>query len=461
MLLPRSLFKAYDIRGVYDDTLTPASARLIGQAIGTAAVDRELKTLVVGRDGRLSSSTLATSLVSGVLSTGINVIDIGEVTTPMVSYAIQKLNTGAGVQITGSHNPPEYNGFKITMQNEPFYGEDLQSLADCINKLAFALGDGRYKKMNIEEEYINAVVDSIEPFPSVTIAIDCGNGIAGKYAPQIFEKLGCTVVPLYCDVDGHFPNHQPDPSRPENLATLIEAVTDGDAVLGFAFDGDGDRLGVVSKDGNIIYPDRLLMLFARDILKSNSGASIVYDVKSSSHLPRWIREHGGNPVMSRTGHSFMRAKMLELNAPLGGEMSGHLFFADRWPGFDDGIYEAARLLELLAKEPDPSAILNSLPQSCSTPEINVPMPEGEPFKVVEALQAHPEWFDGADNVSMIDGVRADYPDGFGLVRASNTTPIIVLRFEGDTPEAMARIRKTFDDALKKVAPEIDWENQKA
>ncbi len=453
-----SIFKAYDIRGVVGTTLTEALAEHLGRAFGTEAIRLGEKAVAVGRDGRVSGPALVAALTRGLLSTGVDVIDIGPATTPMLYYvAATRAGRGctSGIQVTGSHNPKDYNGFKMVLAGKAIHGEEIQGLRRRIEAEDYAQGKGRAETLDVLAEYRERIVGDCKIARPIHIVVDCGNGIAGASAPAILRALGCAVTELYSEVDGDFPNHHPDPSKPENLADLIATVKGGDAELGLAFDGDGDRLGVVTKGGDIIYPDRQLMLFARDVLSRNAGATVIFDVKCTQRLAPDIRAAGGVPLMWMTGHSLIKAKLRETGAPLAGEMSGHIFFAERWYGFDDGTYTAARLLEILTRSADPSAVLNGLPTSFSTPELNVPCAEGEPRRVIEKLQANAK-FPGARELITIDGVRAEYDDGFGLVRASNTTPVLVLRFEGHTPEALHRIEHDFMAALRAVKPDAQF-----
>jgi phosphomannomutase/phosphoglucomutase len=448
-----SLFKAYDIRGVVDTALTPDAVRLIGAALGSEAVALGESAVCVGRDGRLSGPLLRDALVAGITSTGTNVIDIGMVPTPVLYFSTVHLGTGSGVEITGSHNPPEYNGLKMMMAGTTLHGEAIQALRSRIEsgKLVRGRIPGEERMADVLPAYLERIRTTVKLARPMKIAIDCGNGVAGPTAVTLFRALGCDVVELFTDIDGTFPKHHPDPAHPENLEDLIRALRDTDAELGLAFDGDGDRLGVVTKGGDIIYPDRQIMLFAQDILAANPGGEIIFDVKCTRRLAPWIREHGGRPTMWRTGHSLIKAKLKDSGAPFAGEMSGHLFFNDRWPGFDDGLYAGARLLEILSRSADPSAVLNALPSAVSTPELHLHTSEGENFTLVERLRTQAK-FDGAEQIITIDGVRAEWPDGFGLARPSNTTPVVVLRFEGDTPEALARIQAAFRRAIMAVAP---------
>jgi len=453
-----SIFKAYDIRGVVGETFDESLAEHLGRAFGTEALRLGEKAVVVGRDGRLSGPALVAALTRGLIATGIDVVDLGAVTTPMLYYVAATRGAHgctSGIQVTGSHNPKDYNGFKMVLAGRAIYGDEIQGLRRRIEAEDYAAGRGRSASMEILPEYRARIVSDCRLARPISVVVDCGNGIPGASAPGILRALGCKVKALYSEVDGDFPNHHPDPSKPENLADLIRTVQAGDAELGLAFDGDGDRLGIVTKDGQIIYPDRQLMLFARDVLARNPGALIIYDVKCTQRLAPAIRDAGGVPLMWQTGHSLIKAKLRETGAPLAGEMSGHIFFAERWYGFDDATYTAARLLEILTRANDPSAVLNALPTSFSTPELNVPCAEGEPRQVIARLLAEAK-FPGARELITIDGLRAEYDDGFGLVRASNTTPVLVLRFEGHTPEALHRIEGAFMAALRAVKPDAKF-----
>ena len=450
-----SVFKAYDNRGIVGTTIDAAFAEHLGRAFGSAAIAAGERAVAVGRDGRHSGPELVAALIRGLVSTGLDVVDLGAVTTPMLYYvAATRARHGcsSGVQVTGSHNPKDYNGFKMVLAGRAIHGEEIQQLRKRMEREDYVTGRGRSAPMNILAEYAARIVGDCRLARPMTIAVDSGNGIPGASAPGILRALGCTVHEMYSEVDGDFPNHHPDPSKPENLAELIRVVTSGQAELGLAFDGDGDRLGVVTRDGAIIYPDRQLMLFARDVLKRNRGATILFDVKCSQQLAPLIRAAGGEPLMWKTGHSLVKAKMKELCSPLAGEMSGHIFFGERWYGFDDATYTAARLLEILSASADPSAVLHALPTSFSTPELNVTCVEGEPARVVERLRAEAK-FPGAREIVTIDGVRVEYDDGFGLVRASNTTPVLVLRFEGTSAESLARIEADCMAALRAVKPD--------
>ena len=449
------VFKAYDIRGIVASTIDERFAEHLGRAFGSEALAAGESAVAVGRDGRHSGPGLAAALIRGLASTGLDVVDLGAVTTPMLYYVAATRGAHgctSGVQVTGSHNPKDYNGFKMVLAGRAIYGEDIQRLRRRMEGEDYATGNGRSAAMDILAEYTARIANDCRLARPMRIAVDSGNGIAGASAPGVLRALGCTVYELYSEVDGDFPNHHPDPSKPENLADLIAAVASGDAEVGLAFDGDGDRLGVVTKDGAIVYPDRQLMLLARDVLARHPGAPILFDVKCSQRLAPLIRAAGGEPVMWKTGHSLIKAKMRELASPLAGEMSGHVFFGERWYGFDDATYTAARLLEILSRSSDPSALLNALPEGFSTPELNVACVEGEPAAVVARLQAEAK-FPGARALVTIDGVRVEYDDGFGLIRASNTTPVLVLRFEGATPQALARIEADGMAALRAVKPD--------
>ncbi|SSW64696.1 phosphomannomutase/phosphoglucomutase [Achromobacter veterisilvae] len=449
-----AVFKAYDIRGTVPDEIDARFAHSLGMAAGARAREQGARSMVVGRDGRLSSVELAAALQAGLRSAGMHVIDIGMATTPMVYFAARLMDTGSGIAVTGSHNPPAHNGFKIVLDGASLYGEGITALRDAMRQpIESASVAGGRTQMQIMPCYAARLMGDIRMARPMKIAIDCGNGVAGAVAPPLFRALGCEVTELFCEVDGSFPGHHPDPADPQNLQDLIYCLRYSDCEVGLAFDGDGDRLGVVTKSGQIIWPDRQLILFARDVLSRNPGAEILYDVKCSRHVARAVTEAGGKPTMCRTGHSLIKARMRETGALLAGEMSGHIFFKERWYGFDDGIYAAARLLEILSAAPDPSALLENLPQSCATPEIKLGTAEGEQFDLVEALRAQGE-FPGAVSVSNLDGVRVDYADGFGLARPSNTTPTVVLRFEGDTVAALARIEEDFRNAFRRIAPHV-------
>lgn len=449
--LPSELFKAYDIRGIVGETLTPAGMELIGRGLGSMARDLGQKRMVLGRDGRLTGPELAAALARGLQATGMHVLDLGQVTTPMAYFAAIHLDTHCAAMVTGSHNPPAYNGLKMVLAGETLQGEDIQNLRRRIEAGTFCQGRGSHDRHDIAPAYLARISGDIRLARPMKIAVDAGNGVAGAFAPALFRALGCEVETLFCEVDGHFPNHHPDPSVPGNLAALIQHLQAGDAELGLAFDGDGDRLGVVTRDGSLIFPDRLLMLFAADVLQRNPGARIIFDVKSSRNLYKWIRDHGGEPMLWKTGHSVLKARLRETGALLAGELSGHIFFKERWYGFDDALYTGARLLEILSRHADVAAVLQALPDALSTPELQIRMQEGEPHALVERLRREAR-FPGAENLITLDGLRVEYKDGFGLLRASNTTPSLVLRFEGDDTAALTRIQGEFRQLLQQNLP---------
>jgi phosphomannomutase/phosphoglucomutase len=450
--VPAEIFRTYDIRGIVGRTLTPAIVREIGRALGTLGCERNSPAFALGRDGRLSGPELAAALTEGLLSAGADVIDIGMAPTPVAYFAAHHLGCGSCVAITGSHNPPDYNGLKMVIAGGTLWGEDVQELRRRIETGKLRKGNGKRSTANVLDAYVERIAGDVRLARPFRIAVDCGNGVAGMLAPRLYRRLGCEVEELYCEVDGRFPNHHPDPSQPKNLRELIEKLKTGESELGLAFDGDGDRLGVVTKDGEIIYPDRQLMLLAKDVLSRNPGAEIIYDVKSTRLLAPWIERHGGKPTIWKTGHSLIKAKLKETGALLAGEMSGHTFFKERWYGFDDALYGGARLLEVLSKEKDANRALKGLPNAPSTPELHWALEEGEPHALVAKLQASKP-FPGAERVLTIDGVRVEYADGFGLARASNTTPVIVIRFEADNLAALERIKRDFRAALQPLKPD--------
>ena len=456
MQVSPSIFKAYDIRGVVPSTINEEMAEALGKAFGTVALAEGEKTVAVGRDGRLSGPALSAALMRGLAAAGIDVVDVGMVTTPMLYFAANTLCT-SGIQVTGSHNPKDYNGFKMVLAGRAIFGEEIQALRVMIEAESWLLPEinGKVSTENVEAAYRQRITSDIKLSRPMKIVIDSGNGIAGASAPAIFRALGCEVTELFSEVDGNFPNHHPDPSKPENLQDLIKALQSGDAELGLAFDGDGDRLGIVTKGGQNIFPDRQMMLFARDVLSRVPGGTILFDVKCSQRLAPAIEAAGGVALMYKTGHSLIKAKMKELDSPLGGEMSGHIFFKERWYGFDDGTYAGARLLEIVSRSPDAGVVLNGLPTSFSTPELNVACQEGEPHSVV-ALLIKTAHFAAPAKISTIDGVRVDWPDGFGLIRASNTTPVLVLRFEGHTQAALERIEADMLALLRSVKPDAHF-----
>jgi phosphomannomutase/phosphoglucomutase len=451
MKLPAEIFRTYDIRGIVGRTLTAPTVRDIGRALGSLGRSRNAPTFAVCRDGRLSGPELVAALAEGLLAAGADVIDVGMAPTPIAYFAAVHLNCGSCVAVSGSHNPPDYNGLKMVVAGDTLYGDDIQALRTRIERADLKSGRGTRREAEVLGAYVERIAGDVKLARPMRIAIDCGNGVAGMLAPGLYRRLGCEVTELYTEVDGRFPNHHPDPAQPENLAELIRTLKTGDAELGLAFDGDGDRLGVVTQDGEIIYADRQLMLLAKDVLSRNPGATIIYDVKSTRLLAPWIERHGGRPLIWKTGHSLIKAKLKETGALLAGEMSGHTFFKERWYGFDDALYGGARLLEVLSRERDPSAVLKSLPNAPSTPELHWALAEGEPHALVAKLQAAKP-FPGALRVLTIDGVRAEYADGFGLARASNTTPVIVIRFEADDQAALERIKNEFRRALQPLKP---------
>jgi len=461
MQVNASIFKAYDIRGVVGTSLNEELAEHLGRAFGTEARKLGEKAVAVGRDGRISGPALVAALIRGLRATGLDVVDIGAVTTPMLYYvAATRIQHGcnSGIMVTGSHNPKDYNGFKMVLKGAAVYGEQIQGLRQRIEAEDYAKGKGRVAQMDVGAEYAHRIVSDCKLARPMKIVVDSGNGIPGASAPAILRALGCEVIDIYSKVDGDFPNHHPDPSRPENLEDLKRIVHACDAELGLAFDGDGDRLGIVTKDGTMIMPDRQIMLLAADILQRQPGAEIIFDVKCTQRLGPWIREHGGRPLMWMTGHSLAKAKLKETGAPLAGELSGHIFFAERWYGFDDAMYTAGRMLEILSRAANPSAVLNALPNSFNTPEINVPCAEGEHHEVVAKLKALTTLadFPGAKELVTIDGLRIEYEDGFGLIRPSNTTPVLVLRFEGHTQAALERIQHDVLAQLKRVKPDATF-----
>ena len=453
MQLSPAIFKAYDIRGIVPSTINDKVARGLGRAFGAAARAEGQTTVAVGRDGRLSGAALANALMLGLAEAGMEVIDIGLCTTPMLYFAASTL-CKSGIQVTGSHNPKDYNGFKMVLNGRAIFGEEIQQLRRAMEEDRWEIvPGGSMGQANLLPAYRERIVADIQLARPMKIVVDSGNGIAGASAPDIFRAIGCEVIELFSEVDGNFPNHHPDPSKPENLRDLIAALQASDADLGLAFDGDGDRLGIVTKDGQNIFPDRQMMLFAQDVLSRVPGGTILFDVKCTQRLAPAIEAAGGQPLMYKTGHSLIKAKMKEVGSPLGGEMSGHIFFQERWFGFDDGTYAGCRLLEILSRHADPSAVLNGLPGSFSTPELNVQCAEGEPHRLTAELQAlAAETFSAPAQINTIDGLRVDWPDGFGLIRASNTTPVLVLRFEGHTPEALHRIEAAMLALLQRVKP---------
>jgi phosphomannomutase/phosphoglucomutase len=453
MNLPKEIFKAYDIRGIVGKTLTPEIVEAIGHAIGSEAVARKQTAIAIGRDGRLSGPDLAAALARGIQKAGIDVIDLGMVATPMTYFAAYQLNTHSAVMVTGSHNPPDYNGLKMVLGGDTLSGDAIQALRIRLEQGDLINGSGSYSSHDIAGEYLDRITSDVKVARKMKIIVDCGNGVPGAFAPRLYRDMGCEVEEMFCEVDGNFPNHHPDPSVPENLRDLIARLKTSDAEIGFAFDGDGDRLGVVTKDGRIIFPDRQLMLFAQDVLSRNPGAEIIFDVKSTRNLFSWIREHGGKPLLWKTGHSFIKAKMKETGALLAGEMSGHIFFKERWYGFDDGLYAGARMLEFLSQQADINATLHGLPDTVNTPELQIKMEEGTHYALIDQLQQTAQ-FPDATEIITLDGLRIEYADGFGLMRPSNTTPVIVLRFEADNDVALKRIQEEFRAVLLAAAPDL-------
>ena len=427
--LPAEIFKAYDIRGIVDKSLTADVVRQIGHALGSLAIEQGQKAIAVGRDGRLSGPELSGALMDGICAAGVDAIDVGCVPTPVTYFAAYELGCHSCVSVTGSHNPPDYNGLKMVIGGNTLALDAIQNLKKRIEAGNLKHGQGKRSSADVLGAYVEKIVGDVKLARPMKIVMDCGNGVAGAIAPELFKRLGCDVVPLFCKVDGNFPNHHPDPSKPENLADVIKALKETDAEIGIAFDGDGDRLGVVTKDGEIIFPDRQLMLFAADVLSRVPGGTVIYDVKCTRLLAPWIREHGGVPLMWNTGHALVKAKL------------------------KDGLYTGARLLEILSRSADANAPLKALPNSPSTPELNIKMAEGEPFTLIDKLKAEGK-FTGADEIITIDGVRVEYADGFGLARPSNTTPVVVLRFEADNATALERIQADFRQALQSVWPGI-------
>ncbi len=447
--ITEAIFRAYDIRGIVETALTPDAVELIGQAFATESLKRGQKTVTIGRDGRLSSPTLSARLARGLQAGGCDVIDIGMVPTPVLYYATHKLETGTGIMVTGSHNPPEYNGLKMLIGGDTLFGDGIKGLYQLIANDQLASGDGQYREVDVLGDYRDTILNDITLQRPLNIGVDCGNGVAGVIASELFRKLGCNVTELYCDVDGNFPNHHPDPSKPENLRDLQAAIETHSLDMGLAFDGDGDRVGILDEHGNILWADRQMMLYAADVLKRKPGAKIIFDIKSTTNLAKRIRQLGGDPIMWKTGHSFIKAKMKETGAELAGEMSGHIFFKERWFGFDDGLYSAARMLEIVSQQNDStSALFATLPDSVNTPELQIQFKEGEHYTFMEKFIRQSE-FEQAEKVT-IDGIRVNYENGWGLVRPSNTTPCLVLRFEADDEATLGQIQNTFKQQLLAV-----------
>ena len=454
MSLPHpEIFKAYDIRGIVGQSLTPDIVEQIGRAIGTEALAAGDNAVVVGRDGRLSGPAIASALMDGICATGCHAVDIGMVPTPLTYFATHALKIGSAVSVTGSHNPPDYNGLKVMIGTHTLAADRIQDLRQRIEDQDFAVGVGERRAQDVVREYVNRVVGDIRMKRPLRVVTDCGNGVAGMAAPQLMRDIGCDVIELFSEVDGTFPNHHPDPSVADNLAPLIEAVHHEKADLGLAFDGDGDRLGVVTDTGQVIWPDRQMILFARDILSRNPGARIIYDVKCTRLLPQAIEQAGGEALMWKTGHSFIKAKLRETRGAFGGEMSGHLFFKERWYGFDDALYAAARLCEVLSDDSRlPSAVFAEIPDTVNTPELRIEMQEEEHHALIRELVAQGDFSGG--ELCNIDGVRVDFEDGFGLARASNTTPTVILRFEADTEPALRRIQNLYREQILALRPKL-------
>ncbi|WP_275288977.1 phosphomannomutase/phosphoglucomutase [Halomonas elongata] len=453
---PASIFRAYDIRGVVDDTLTEPGVEGIGRAIGSAARAKGETRVIVARDGRLSGPRMLAALTRGLTASGCDVIDIGMVPTPVLYFATHVMtDTSSGVMVTGSHNPPDYNGFKIVLGGETLSGDTITDLHRRLEEGDLTEGQGQVSQQDLRDAYLERILGDVVLTRPIKAVVDCGNGVAGELGPKLVERLGAETLPLYAEIDGTFPNHHPDPGKPENLKDLIAEVQASGADIGLAFDGDGDRLGVITPSGKLIYPDHLMMAFAEDMLERNPGARVIFDVKCTGNLAGVIEQAGGTPEMWRTGHSLIKARMKETGALLAGEMSGHIFFKERWFGFDDGLYGAARLLEVLSRQSlDADAFFARYPQDIGTPEINITVTDETKFDLVERLAREGDF--GDDGVkTTLDGIRVDYPDGWGLCRASNTTPVLVLRFEGKSEAALTRIRARFADALKQVAPALE------
>ncbi|HHJ34129.1 MAG TPA: phosphomannomutase/phosphoglucomutase [Gammaproteobacteria bacterium] len=449
MAISEDIFRAYDIRGVVENALTPEAVKKIGQAFATEALSQDQKIVIIGRDGRLSSPELARCLSEGLRTGGCDVIDIGMVPTPVLYYATHKLETGTGIMVTGSHNPPQYNGLKMLIDGNTLYGDGIKALYHKIIEDRINHGEGTHSEIDVIPDYLDTITGDIQLDKPLDIAVDCGNGVAGVLATELFTRLGCKVTELYCEVDGNFPNHHPDPSKPENLIDLQNVMREKVLDIGLAFDGDGDRVGILDDRQNILWADRQMMLYAEDVLKRKPGALIIYDIKSTSNLHAYIKNLGGEPLMWKTGHSFIKAKMKESGAELAGEMSGHIFFKERWFGFDDGLYSAARMLEIISqRECSSSEIFAELPDSFNTPELQINFDEGEHYRFMDRFIEKAQ-FGEADTIT-IDGIRVNYTDGWGLIRPSNTTPCLVLRFEANDEKALTKIQDTFREQLLAV-----------
>ena len=449
MAITEDIFRAYDIRGVVENALTPDAVRQIGQAFATEALSQNQKTVVIGRDGRLSSPELSQCLSEGLRAGGCDVIDVGMVPTPVLYYATHKLKTGTGIMVTGSHNPPQYNGLKMLIDGNTLYGDGIKALYHMIVEDRVNSGEGTHTEVDVVPDYLETIVNDVKLDKPLNIAVDCGNGVAGVMATELFTRLGCNVTELFCDVDGTFPNHHPDPSKPENLIDLQNAMRENALDIGLAFDGDGDRVGILDDKQNILWADRQMMLYAEDVLKRKPGALIIYDIKSTTNLKTYIENKGGKPLMWKTGHSFIKAKMKETGAELAGEMSGHIFFKERWFGFDDGLYSAARMLEILSQRDESSSeIFSALPDSFNTPELQINFEEGEHYKFMDKFINESQFGDA--DITTIDGIRVNYAEGWGLIRPSNTTPCLVLRFEANDEDTLKQIQNTFREQLLSV-----------
>lgn len=452
MTVPASIFRAYDIRGIVNETLTESTVHAIGRAFGTLVRERNESTVVVARDGRLSGPVLLKALSDGLRSTGCEVINVGCVPTPVLYYASQQFNKCAGIMLTGSHNPGHYNGLKMVLGGVALTEAAIQDLYQRVLKGKFAHGQGGYHTQDITGDYLYDFLKAIKLTRPMKVVLDAGNGVAGEIAPLLFQALGCEVIPLFCEIDGHFPNHHPDPSDPHNLEDLKRAVALHQADVGLAFDGDADRLGVVTSQGEIITADRLLMVYAEALLKTQANAKIIYDVKCTNHLKPVIQALGGQPIMWKTGHSHIKAKMAAENALLGGEMSGHFFFKDRWNGFDDGLYAGARVLEIIATADSPEAPFASIPNSVNTPEIKIEVDEIEKFPLMQRLLDQAVFTDG--ELITLDGLRVNFKDGWGLLRPSNTSPYLIMRFEAQDDAGLSRIQQAFRAWILSVEPAL-------
>ena len=454
MKITPAIFRMYDIRGIVKVDLTPDAVYMIGQAFAAESLSQDCNTVAIGRDGRLHSPLLARKLSEGLRAGGCDVIDVGEVPTPVLYFATHQLRTHTGIMVTGSHNPPEYNGLKMVLNGKTLYGDDILGLHKRIEENRLTTGNGKHRQESVTEIYLKRITDDVKLSKPMNIAVDCGNGVAGNVAPELFRRMGCTVTELFCDVDGTFPNHHPDPSKLENLKDLCASIEQNSLDLGLAFDGDGDRVGIVDNKQHIIFPDRQMILYAEDVLSRNPGAQIIYDIKSSYHLGKAITKMGGEPLMWKTGHSLIKAKMKETGALLAGEMSGHIFFKERWYGFDDGLYAAARMLEILSKKTETAAeVFGKLPDSFNTPELQITFKEGEHYKFMDKFSKQAKFPDAVD-ISTIDGMRVTWNKGWGLIRPSNTTPSLVLRFEAEDKKSLDEVQAIFRKQMTKLDPTL-------